>query len=328
VISPVGLDRDQGLPPSFRGTIVDLLAEYNGMWALVSGVQNTENVAESWAFDGSDDDWYINASSTFSSLHVFTGIGWHCYWTSDGPAGTPTFAMTTCEDDTYRLWWGVGNVIYTMELPIDFSNSRSAVSSGIYSFAPYAYLQTGKFDAAMSGYTKLGNALQLQTRCSPNCRIDVSYRVDNNTAWVYAGSASGIGETVLVLGAFTGYGFQEGVAYQSIEFMFEFYGDPDDESHAAILEVATHSYLKLNKSTLSFTVNLDLSTRYDGRSEFTQAADLAALMASERFFSLVIHGTPYRVRMTSISGGEFTGAGDFRSQRIVGLIQVKESFAV
>src|SRR5690606_8386508 len=80
--APMGLDRDQGLPDDIRGKIVDLLGEYNGIYALVSGVEFEDDFVESLEWDGTDDQWYVSPGAAISSLHIWTSYGWHCLWVS------------------------------------------------------------------------------------------------------------------------------------------------------------------------------------------------------------------------------------------------------
>lgn len=320
IISPIGLDRDQGLPTQYRGRIVDLLAAYNSMYALVSGEENEEMGEEIWAFDDADDEWYISPSTTVSSLHEFTGIGWHCLWTTTEPLGNPSWSLTTCEDDTYRLWWGVGNTINVMKYPIDFANARAIIESGQYRFAPYAWLETGRFDAAMEGYTKLGEGDLLRATVPEGCRIDVSYKIDGAGGYTFLQSITesgtafkGLGDLLDVIAA------TEGSPFNDVELLFEWFGTG---ATAPILESNVLTYIKLNKSATSLNANVDLSAKYKGRSPVEMRRALMALNHVRRFFSVTVDDDQYRMRIASISGGQFSGAGDKRSQVILSLIEV------
>lgn len=114
VLSTLGLDRDQGLPADVRGRIADLCNEYNAMWALVESAGDPAlNIDELWEYDTRDDEMYVSLASTRASVHMWTGFGWHCLWESDGPSGSPTWMHICSNDDTYRLWWGMGNYAFT-----------------------------------------------------------------------------------------------------------------------------------------------------------------------------------------------------------------------
>jgi hypothetical protein len=85
-ISPVGLDRDQGLPTEFRGYIVDMEGSNNGLFALVRGQTAGASVLETETLDvgGGDDPMYSGSSGVNSTLMVLGDEGWHYRWHGAG----------------------------------------------------------------------------------------------------------------------------------------------------------------------------------------------------------------------------------------------------
>lgn len=329
VQAPVGLDRDQGLPAEIRGKIVSMLGEYNGLYALVSGAESAGSDVETWVFDEDSDSWYVATSAVVSSLHIYTTYGWHCYWTSGGAAGTPTFLATSSVDSTYRLWWGIGETACSIELPFDFANARALIESGTGKFAASGYLETGGFDAGMVGQTKLANTIAVRTSAtSLTSRIGVSYRIlDEGGGWQFMGDITEPGQTVFQFGPLDGdFGLiHEGTAFQEIEFRFSFTRDPDDVSAAPIFESAAFSFLKIMPPFHSFTAKMDFSTTFDGKSPTEMVEKMESLMQEYRYITMLYRDEVFRVRVSAGGGSDFTGMAEDRSSRTYNFIEITEA---
>ena len=322
-LSAMGLDRDQGLPAEIRGKVVDLLNEYNGLYALVSGAENLTPATEPETFDAVDDEWYVSTATAVSSLHIYTAYGWHCYWTSEGATGLPSWMAISSVNDTYRLWWGVGATMQTMTLPIDFANARAQIDAGVGSFAESAYLDTGEFDAGLTSYTKIANAILIRAKASSSATITVAYRTSSNAGFTTLGTVSSTGETQLLFGTEAD-GIIPGMSFKTIEFRFTFTRTPGDVSAAPILESAVFSYLKLIPAYHSYVAKIDLQYPYAGKSQDQMNAKLEELIAADRFFAMQYRDVKYRVRIAQGGGADLVGRGDSRSDRTINLLEIAE----
>jgi hypothetical protein len=145
IAQPMGLDRDEGLPATYRGRCLDLEPESNGLYALCVG---GESGATSWP-----------------SLHVWTDFGWHTVWAETTAAQTTskaTWARVSEAQGNHTLWWGDGSGgLRRMDLPVDDANPRAQLLGGGGNFeqSTKSLIQTGRFDAGMAGIDKIASHL-------------------------------------------------------------------------------------------------------------------------------------------------------------------------
>lgn len=328
VVSSIGLDRDHGLPAEIRGRITDLLNEYNGMWALVEQADTTTAALEEvWEYDTFDEEISTNPVATKTTLHQFTGFGWHCAWESESGDASPTWAMITSVGDAYRLWWGSGPNANTIKLPIDFANARALIESGTHEFATNGYLYTGHFDAGMNNYIKLANALRIRARhLEHGGRIRVTYYCGcaANPVETTLGEVTANGDTVLYFGdvdAVTGK--NAGAPFREIELRF-YFERGDDAAYAPMMETCVMTFLKIMPGSLSWTGQLDLTAPFMGYSPDALNDKLDELLLTQRFFTLEHQDQAYRVRLAMTSGADYTGHGDHRATRTINLLEIRE----
>lgn len=327
-ISSMGLDRDHGLPATVRGRIKDLCNEYNAMWALVENANETVGaLEEAWDWNTFDDEFSSNLTSTRSSLHQFTGFGWHCMWESTGEYENPSWIMVSSTDDDYRLWWGVGNNAATMRVPIDFANARAVIESGDMEFAETGYLFSGHFDAGMGNYIKVANAVRVRTRFMDHGdKIRVTYYCGCATNPVEAtlGEVTTNGDTVLYFGdADPVTGKNIGAPFREIELRF-YFERGDEPTSAPVMESCVLTFLKIMPGSLSWTMQLDLSSSFMGNNSDVMADKLNELLLSGQFLTFEHQDNAYRVRLAMVSGSDFTGYGDHRGMRTVNLLEIRE----
>lgn len=324
---PMGLDRDQGLPSQIRGKTVATLGDYNGLWALVSGAEISGDDTETWEFDSNDEDWYVSESAVVSSLHIWTGYGWHCYWTSQDTTGSPTWLVATTEDSEYRLWWTVGTTIYSIRQSFDFANARALIESGTGWFAEEGYIEFGGFDAGMVGYTKIGNSALLRVKnASATNTVRVSYRVlEEGTGWNLLGTVTSDGQHAFEMGDLDITGnIYKGVPFREIEFRLDWTREAGDAhiSESPIVESFVFSYLKIIPAFHSFTAKLEMTEDFEGYSPAQQLAKIEELLAADRFYALEHRGEVYRVRLSGAGGFDFAGEHEDRSSRTINIIEI------
>jgi hypothetical protein len=327
-VSAIGLDRDHGLPTEIRGRIKDICNEYNSMWALVENAnEQVGSLEEVWEWNSFDDEFSANLTSTRSSLHQFTGFGWHCAWESSGEYASPSWMVVTSVDDEYRLWWGAGTQAATMLLPIDFANARAMIESGDTKFAETGYFYSGHFDANMGNYLKIANAVRIRARYMDHGdKIRVTYYCgcQANPVETPLGEVTANGDTVLYFGDLDPTtGKNMGSPFHEIELRFYFERGTEPTS-APVMESCTLTFLKIMPGSLSWTTQLDMSAPFMGNNQEAMNAKLDDLLLSSRFFTLEHRDAAYRVRLAMISGSEFTGYGDNRGIRNINLLEIRE----
>jgi hypothetical protein len=305
----VGLDRDEGLPYlyNYNCKIVDMAGGYNEMYALVQG-------------SASD--------NTLSSVHKFTGFGWHAVWENDAEE-TMTRLVVSQANSTYRVWWGGANTAYTIELPLSYTNLKQIATSGSGTFLTKpGYIETGLNDMGMAGYRKIAHSAQFriampQDDANGPSAPQLYYRLKEGAAYTEMVDASGLvwpagGGTLDWLTAHFWFDSNKvGVAFDEIELKLvvnNIYG---------VVGYLTMDFVKVPRPNKAWTATIDLSEAYDDESPATMAAKLEDLIASEAFTTMVHRNDTYYVRLASWSGPDNTGLGDERSMRTIQIIETR-----
>lgn len=322
-ISGMGLDRDDGLPNEWRGRIVDLEAEYNGLYAYVLGGES--------------------GSNTNAHVQVFTGFGWHTEWVASAanpPVATATSKSTwikvSIAQGAYSLWIGHDGSLKRIKLPVDFANPRQLDAGGngqfVAGFGDYE-IQTGRFDAGMAGYRKIAASVQYKVKQgtgdtggdgTPNWAGTIYYRIDGEDDWTTLITFSTWDRENAVMGTSLGGGHWSGVPFTDIELkaVLSSNGGSGSRTTTPILEAFVLSFVRLMPSSFAWTVQIDLSAPHKGNSPATMAAKLDELIASEEFFEMTHRDVTYGVRMSQLAGGDNTGL-DTRGTRTVSVVEIK-----
>jgi len=328
VVSPWGLDRDYGLPGEFRGVIVDLEPEYNGLLALVQGLgsvtigadeQSEPIMEETMLFDGGMVVPVASAQAR-STLQRWTGTGWHTVWASPGATGLPTRVMVSEADGEYRLWWGYGEAAYTQILRRGFHNPKQGARLGIDRFEQSAFLLTGRFDANMAMFKKLASHVEINLDPDGSAgTLEIRYRTDRTYPdWETLGTVSGTGFKVLPFGV-DDQGFSRGLTFRWIEFGY--YLASTSALETPIVNWISLKFLKVPLHNKSWTLNVPIfrTEEWNGVGPRQLADHLSDLASSEEFYTLKDQDTVNRVRVAQVMGSNRTGK-DFSGMRRVSII--------
>jgi hypothetical protein len=312
-IGSMGLDRDEGLPitQSYRASIVSLAGELNGLYALVQGDPS----------DAVRPDFLVN-----SSVHRWTGFGWHACWESSTTVDVSRLYISGA-GGRHRVWWGAGHTAYTLDLPIGLDNGRQIQWHYSTDFDATAYVQTGLTDMGMPGSDKIG--VSVGVRCDNNNGADIAfpvvkYRLGETASWVTC--AGPYDETGSPLTGYTGpnvtyfywldNGF-EGVRFDEIELELSW-------NNPIFVKWMALYFTKVISGNYAWTATLDLTNTYEDQSPEQMNAALDSYITSENIVDFIYRDTTYNVRVTSWTGADSSGRGDNRGMRSVQLIEVKD----
>lgn len=314
VVRNIGLSRDDGLPYVYQGYVRELVATQNALYAFVRGE--------------------VDGGTYYSSVHEYSGIGWHCVWT--GSQAYPVSHMgATRALSTYRLYWGYGGGVQLYrDLPVSFTNPRAAIAEGGFSFgfdntsANFVhYLETGRFDSNMKGYRKIANAIECDVPTLPaNWTVRVKYRVDSDTSWTQVGAdLSTTGHHVLQFGTITADGIYPGVSWETIEFRLELESDIGGSTTTTtpVVDSLVFSFLKIMNPSWSWTCQVDLSATHNEQSPENMLAHLVTLKNSDEFFAMKHRDATYRVRLAQLGGAEELGQ-DHRGRYTLSILEIPQ----
>lgn len=325
VVRNVGMSRDDSLPYLFSGYIRDLAPGQNALYAIVRGV--------------------TSGSNTRSSVHEWSGFGWCSVWYKDDTRKAARVYVSKAGSN-YRLYWSLGGdgKQYYQNLPQNFTNPREDITNAISAtyFGDFSgdtgngvdvqstqiyYLETGRFDANMKGYRKIAASAEINVSTTSEYEtVRVKYRTDNTTAWTTLGTVSSQGVTVFQFGTYDATNaIYEGLGFESIEFRVEIEDDIPDpyiQSYTTVIESLVFSFLKVQNPSLSYTLALDLTQEYQGKSPEQMYDKLVALRTDDRFFALRHRDDAYRARIAGMSGAEEAGYADKRGTYTITIIEV------
>jgi hypothetical protein len=317
-IGSIGLDRDEGLPAEqgLRGSIVSLVPELNGMYALVQGDPSGSVVV----------DVLVD-----SSVHVWTGYGWHAVWESGDPVDVTRLYVSGARSQ-HRLWWGSYNgstySSQTIILPIAQTNARQLqLWAGDIDYDEDAYIQTGLTDFGMPGAEKIGASVGLRACGNNGFAIPypvVRYRTSEYGSWTTCvGPKDADGATLAgVLAGEVTYFYWMDSAFEGIRFD-EIELEVSWDSPAYVKWMALY-FTKLISGNRAWTVTLDLTEKFEDNSPEVMDAALDAFILDENIIDFIYRDTTYKVRVTSWSGADSSGRADTRGMRSVQLLEVHD----
>lgn len=327
----VGPDRDDGLPPEYRGTIVSFAPYLNGMLTLLRGVQSADASAEEFEADDGvgEGDAYAPTASGQSILMVWDRRAWHTLWTGGSTGSTPTrVEVETKADGTYRAWWGFAGALWWQDLSVDFLNPKFATTT---SFAPSGFLTFGELDGGNEAQEKTAASVEARTRnCTASETIAIGYSVDGGQHYhaIATITSNGTdGQTLVIqLGDRgllpDGTPWYEGIDFHQFKTRVDMARGSDPTKHP-ILESLSVVYFPKMGQLDSWEFTVDASDEYKGRGPRDVETYLRSLIG-QKFVPFCPDDRWHVVKVTGVSGAGATGQ-DQTGQWRVSIVQARES---
>ncbi len=326
IVPTAGLDRDDGLPANYRGKIVDVQPEYNGLYALVQGDAASVS-SETWSEDAGtgDDPTVVPSGAAYAAMFCWTGTGWHCVWGSDDASKAPSWAMVSAQEAVggYRLWWGMGPDVLTMPLRRTFHSPKQGFTAGIDAFAATGYVESPRFDAAMRGFQKIARKMVLYADSATATEtITVRYRTDADADTGdfphTLGQITAPGKTELLFDP-DGDTFPEGQEFGWFQYRLDFTRGIDI-TKTPILDAVVLNFMKVPQDAVSFVFTVPLNNaRGLDRTPGETDALLEEMLVGNRLYEFVHQDQRWVAKVASLAGADATG-GDESGQRTVTLI--------
>ena len=294
VITPVGPDRDDGMPAGRRGTVQMLAGTHN---ELLAGIDATTAPVSIGATDIPQNHWnhnvhgystVIERSTGFSSIVGYNEMGWETKWVaSTGGKAIDCIHVSNLQSGTaatvnYRVWWGHASRVYHMALQRDIVNPSQLPE---FQYATSGYLETPWFDAFQTEVEKLAMQLKVEVEgASSDCTVLVQYAlnyVEDADSLVTLGTISSSGITT--------YGFANlGVEFRSIRLKLTLTNNateagthPGKKKTPDVVSMAM-VYRKKLEPKWGHQVQIDLNRDYNGKSPFDlRSALITAIEKSE-----------------------------------------------
>lgn len=310
VITPVGLDRDDGVPPEDYGEIVALAADYNWLWALVDA-SSSDGVVED-SYSGLDFPMVSSMWSLASGKHTLRAWngGWHTPW-ENPEGGYPASALGVfiTGDDQLIVTWGSSRRAYYHTIPFGIYNARNNPD---WKFAkgPVSHV-TPWWDFGSSSQIKRIAHLPVEVlRASETETVDVYIGYDLSEDWEYIGRITESGLTTLKLD--NGYG--QSARYFRFRFVLQ---RGDDDSKSPIIEFYNAEHMRLLPATYGFGIEMDLTGDYKNKTSAQMLAALKRFADAKQTPKLIefsyldtLSGVPqtYLVQVSRLAGIEYPGS--------------------
>lgn len=284
-VSPEGLDRDDGLPSTYRGQITWLSSTLNFLVAsTMSNIAATINNPV-W---GSSPMVYADVmpgTAGYAALWIQTrvGGGWHNIYASD-VAGTAIYWVgASAADSKYRLFFGTNGKVGVIDLYDDLVNPldntiQQFQTTGVH-VTPWNEQGWSEIEKlalsqkfGVKGPGLVSNGANCTTTVRPACNIVVEYAKDyDEINWLPL--------TTITTGTpppvYYGNG-NVGVPTKAIRFRYTL-NRCDDPSHTPVLVWSTLAFLKVQDARWGYEFTLDLTTTEQGLTPADQAALLRSM---------------------------------------------------
>jgi len=278
-IRSMGLDKEDGLPDEYVGSIVKLVPGFGGdLYALV--------------------DASLISASNYSSIMRYDGTGWKPFWV-DGTANEAMGGGLISTVFAYRFWFVAGGVVYYIGLdrakrnPLKVSASTYATAATFYS--PW-------FDAGWPQAKLALSSRALAKSTTADETLTISYRIDKavlnlGTGWTTLDTLvladAGI-ESVVAFGS------SVGVAFKQIQFKVAYARGSTTTLTPDLIYLALE-YERLIESKWGWTFTLDCTQEYNEKSASQLLTSLTTAAESQTLVPFYSYNTASYVRVKSIS---------------------------
>jgi hypothetical protein len=309
VISPVGLDQDDGVPAEDRGRILNILADVNHVYVLINGAVSLsptdDDFISGWGEPFDSAEWPLGEGP--ATLRAWNG-GWHVIWESTGATTAPSGAMEISSAYSRRRLYfnGDGKALY-IDLPQEIYNPRQNLNQ---KFAPGPKSHyTPWFYYESQVRQKIHGHFHLKCRgLSASETVTVYYGKDLEDAWNLLQVLTADGTYELKV--------PDNAGVQSPYFRYRFdLTRGSDPAKSPFVEYWTADTMQLLPATYGygFTVSLDEDIeRRTPAQQLKELKDLADPAITPLFYPFTFYDAlegpqTYYGRITRVQGMEYPG---------------------
>lgn len=332
-IVAMGLDRDDGVPQWMDGRIASMASGYNGMYALVQGVQlPTAYLEPSFITDLSWHDFYMSPSRSQPVLMMWDGNGWHAVWVPEDATRQPTSLVISTQSGRERLWWGVGNRLYWQDVHHMYYNPKQRQPDATYEKS--GWIETSIYDYSMKGQEKILHQIEaMASNCSPTERIIIEYKRDEGN-WVQLPQITSDTFTHKHLFKIGPKGMFpdnvtprfDGEPFVNLRIRIRMERDPDDSSKTPILESFSSVFHKLMSPFKAFSAVIGIphshsNREYKGRTQVELIRFVDRMVTAKTMVPMCYGGQWRSVRFAGANGEDHDGV-DLSGTRTISVLEV------
>jgi hypothetical protein len=181
IVSPIGLDNDDGVPVEWMGGITKIIPGFENLYALIFGTRAGLPLERDIYGSGADlDDGVLWGVEGQTWLATYEGNGWHTRAVSTGTqTDVNTCLFLSDSEDTYRVWFAFGPTLYSMDIEINVFNPLDNPDT---QYEATGFLLTSHYDFNFLLEEKIGLMIQIQAiGCGSGCTITPYLILDDAT---------------------------------------------------------------------------------------------------------------------------------------------------
>lgn len=308
VVTPMGLDLEDGVPSTDDGLIDAVAADFNWVLTLVKSTGNANEDDRLSGLAGPFDTAEWTEFTGTSTLRAWNQ-GWHTLWKSDTDTLSASVIAVSSAYDLRRVYFGANQGAYYQDIPTGVHNPRHNPTAR-FAKGPVTHV-TPWFDFGSEVQRKiLGHFLVRTTRCTASEKVTVYYATDlDDTTWTLLGEITTNGLHTFRPGGAVG------VQCRFARFRFDLVRGNDD-TKAPIVEFWASEFMRLLPAAYGYSVELDLSRDHKGLTPMQlldaikQLADPAQTATLVEFsYQDMLDGSTrtHYARVSRLTGQEWSG---------------------
>lgn len=316
IVVPIGPDQDHGLPQNKRGVIVASAGTKNGFIALLdaSSADGVSTLALPSRGVGTHHGVTANSNLGLSLIIDYNERGWETLWQSASGTESITVAEVGSAYNVYRMWWGAGETVYFMKIPVDAVNPLQVPDT---EYAPTGQFETPWNDMGIRNQIKTALDVLVETdNPTTDETVIVEYATNYNETYTTLDNSditdgkintTGLTKFRIVVG-----GDPVGEIFRSIKFRVTFARGATTTNTAQLIKL-TLVWDSVTDVTYGISVVVDVKEDApDGRSPKQQVIDLKATFAKPELSEWTYRNDDtevnnYYMRMRDLQGLEEAG---------------------
>ena len=302
VITPVGPDRDYGLPSDYAGNIIRVIGEHNAMYALLDA---TTEMARTLYTAGYVVDSVFYDNQGYSAVLKWNGAGWSVAWVSGSADAPIRHGCISSSDGQYRLWFAVDRTVYRMSLNKNLQNPLEITGFPFGSTCTHIW-PVFDADAATVDKTAL-KASAYASGVSATEYIKLYYTANYGTSWTLLTNTTFPDGQIDVVGEaeFT-FASDAGLSFKAIQFKAELYRGSTN-TLTPDLQWFRLNYMKIPDPEQTFNLIVDCSKDYRHKRASTLLANIKTAVETKTLGSFTYRtyretSETFNVRILNMEG--------------------------
>ena len=315
VVSLVGFDRDHGIPEAYAGQVIKLIGTHNDLLAFVNADTDTSYTVFASGRQGSGmggSSAVVSGTGT-SAILGYNETAWEVKWTGADNTGLENAHVGFAYNE-YRMWFGVGNVLYWTAISPDVINPDEIST---FQYASSGTMETPWFDGGDAAGNKTAIALRAVTSdCSTNVNIAISYATNFSESYTSLGTITTNGTTT--------YDFASGVGVEFASIKFKVTLTSNSVLASPDLNLIELRWREKIPPKYGFSVTIDANKTFRGKTPKELLDNITTVINTNTLVAFTYRDNDsdrtYYVDLISASGFEFTGL-DERGQIQIQLVE-------